>query len=141
MKGRMVLDSVDRSIINRKITIQRVYNKKVIECISLNIRNSFIWRRCTRKLVHPRHMNSFRIFYDIHSITYKYITRQTLQKSLKCLHCIVHYSMQQYIVYYFCQILRGSASYKVHRIIDTSDILQSLIFTIVGSIQLLKHSD
>ena len=25
-----------------------------------------------RKLVHPRHMNSFRIFYDIHSITYKY---------------------------------------------------------------------
>ena len=25
-----------------------------------------------RKVVHPRHMNSFRIFYDIHSITYTY---------------------------------------------------------------------
>ena len=74
MKGRMVLDIVDRNIINRKIIIQRVYNKNVIECISLNIRNSFIWRRCTRKLVHPRHMNSFRIFYDIHSITYTYFT-------------------------------------------------------------------
>ena len=28
--------------------------------------------RYTRKLAHPRHMNSFRIFYDIQSITYKY---------------------------------------------------------------------
>ena len=24
-------------------------------------------------LVHPRHMNSFQIFYDIHSLTYKYL--------------------------------------------------------------------
>ena len=28
MKGRIVLDSVDRSIINRKITISRAYNNQ-----------------------------------------------------------------------------------------------------------------
>ena len=34
MIGWKFLDIVGRSTINRKITIQRVYNKKVIECIS-----------------------------------------------------------------------------------------------------------
>ena len=29
MKGRMVLDVLDKSIINRKMTVLRVYNKKV----------------------------------------------------------------------------------------------------------------
>ena len=38
-----------RSIISdRKMNILRAYNKKVIEFILCNIRNSFIWRRHTR---------------------------------------------------------------------------------------------
>ena len=34
MKGKMVLEIVERSIIIRKMTTLRIYNKKVIECIS-----------------------------------------------------------------------------------------------------------
>ena len=33
-KDLIVLDSLDRSIINRKMTILRVYDKTAIECIS-----------------------------------------------------------------------------------------------------------
>ena len=54
--------------------IWKVCNKKVIEFILWNIRHSFLWRRCTRKLVRPSHMNSCRIFHDINSITYKYVS-------------------------------------------------------------------
>ena len=34
MKGLMVFYILDRSIINHKMTVLRVYKKKVIECIS-----------------------------------------------------------------------------------------------------------
>ena len=38
---------------DRKVIIQRVYNKKVIEFVLWNIRHLLIWRRRTRKLVRP----------------------------------------------------------------------------------------
>ena len=56
-----------RSIINRKMTIFRVYNKKVIDYIVKY--SELVHMAEMHKL---RHMNSFRIFYDIQSITYKY---------------------------------------------------------------------
>ena len=65
VKGRIFLDILDRRIINRKMTTFRVYDKGLL--------NPYRKILGTRKLVHPRHMNSFRIFYDIHSITYAYL--------------------------------------------------------------------
>ena len=55
------------------MNIVRVYNTKVIEFTLRNIRRSFIWWRCTRKLVRPsQYMNSCRICHSINSITHKY---------------------------------------------------------------------
>ena len=34
VNGRVALNIIERSIINRKMTTLRVYDKKVIECIS-----------------------------------------------------------------------------------------------------------
>ena len=46
----------------------------------------------TRKLVRPRHMNSFQIFYNIHSITYNYYDFVKLIRYL-------HFSLLKHTIY------------------------------------------